>query len=110
MKEYIVSWLLIIKQNKSAVYTAFLLMIFADIFSELQSDIIIFGILGLHILLIRFFKLESKTTFLFCFPILGALFVGFIITNTSIYTEKAAVFLFFFMAIGIFQELFKDKA
>ena len=108
MKKYINSWLTIIKQNKSAVFTAFLLMVFGDIFFwQVQSDILIFGILGLYILIIKSFKLESKITFSFCFFILGFLFIGFVFTGTSINTEKAAVFLFFFMAIGILQKLLK---
>lgn len=99
-----------LRQNKSGALTATWLMLTADIFSgEIQSDLIIAGILGLYIFFIRILKLNSKVTFLFCFFIIGLLFIEFIFTGISEHTEKAAVWLFLFMAIGILQELMIRK-
>ena len=106
MKEQIKSWLIFLKKNKRAALSTFWLIILGDIvFSEIQSDLLVFGILGLYIFVIFLFKLRSKSTFFSCFFILGTLFIEFVFTSTSIHTEKAAVWLFLFVAIGIIQEL-----
>ena len=100
----------VLRQNKSGALTAICLILIGNIFStEIQSDLIIFGILGLYIFFINVFKLKSKVTFLFCFFILGLLFIEFVFTGVSIHTEKVAVWLFLFMATGILQELVLNK-
>ena len=100
------SWVLLLKQNKIAVLTAVWLTVLGDIsFSQIRSDVFIFGILGLYILVIRVFKLKSKATFSLCFFVLGLLLIEFVSTGVSEHTEKAAVWLFLFMTIGIVQEV-----
>lgn len=99
-----------LRVNRSGILNAIFFAVIADIFLlKIQSDYMIFGILGLYMFVIKFFKLESKTTFTFCMFILGLLFMGFVFTGSSEHTEKAAVWLFLFMATGILQELLLDK-
>jgi len=106
MKKNLKSWLSILQQNKQAVFTAFSLIILGDIlFSTIHSDAFIFGVIVVYILLIKVFTLKSKTTFSFCFFILGLLFISLVFTGTSEHTEKAAVWLYFFMGMGIIQEV-----
>ncbi len=110
MKKNLKSWLSILQQNKPAVFTAFSLVILGDIlFSTIHADAFIFGILVAYILLIKLLTLKSKTTFSFCLFILGIFFFVFVFTGLSKHTEKAGVWLFLFMAIGIIQELLPYK-
>lgn len=110
MKKTIQSAILILKQNKAAALTAFLLIILEDVFfSSIQSDLFIFGMLAFYIFLIHTFKLKSKPTFFLCLFILGFFFVEVIFTGTSKHVEKAAVWLFLFMAIGVIQELLDKR-
>ena len=97
----------LIKQNKPAVFTFLFLGILVDIgFIPVKSDGILFGLLGIYVFEIYICRLPSKTSFLICFIILTAIFLGFLVTGPSFFTEKAAVWLFLFMLIGILQELF----
>ena len=97
-----------LKNYKSSMLTVIVLIIMIDIFfSNTKSDVIIFGVLGLYLFSINFYKLKTKTTFLICFFILGAFFIQFIFGGTSDHTEKAAVWLFLFLFTGIIQELWQ---
>lgn len=102
--------LLPLRENKPVALTAIWMVIIGDIiFSPEKSDLVIFGILGSYVITILFYKKKSKSTFSFCFFILGLLFIEFVFTGASQYTEKAAVWLFLFMAIGILQELLEKR-
>lgn len=93
-------------KNKEVVLTIISLIVIADIFLiKESSDIRIFAILAVYIASILFYRLKSKFTFLLCFLILASMYVEFVISGTSEGTEKAAVWLFFFLAIGIIQNL-----
>ena len=84
------------------------MIVIIDIFfSNTKSDVIIFGVLGLYLFSINFYKLKTKTTFLICFFILGAFSIQFIFGDISDHTEKAAVWLFLFLFTGIIQELWQ---
>lgn len=99
-----------LKNYKSSMLTAIVLIVMGDVFfSNTKSDVVIFGVLGLYLFSINFYKLESKITFLICFFILAAFSVSFIFSNTSDHAEKAAVWLFLFLLTGIIQELWKLK-
>lgn len=109
-KQYIKNKLSYLKNYKSSMLTAIMLIIIADIFfSNIESDIFIFGVLGLYLFSINFYKLKSKTTFLICFFIMVAFSIEFIFSNTSNHTEKAAVWLFLLLFTGIIQELHQLK-
>ena len=109
-KQYIKNKLSLLKNHKSAALTAIILIIMGYIFSlSNTSDVITFGILGIYIFILNFYQLNAKTTFSICFFILGAFSILFIFTNASNQTEKAAVWLFLFLFIGIIQELWQLK-
>ena len=98
--------ILILRKNKPVVLTVIFLAILADIFFiRGNSDIRIFGILGVYIISVFFYKLKSRLTFLFSLALLGIMFIEFLFTRTSESTEKAAVWLYLFLAIGIIQKL-----
>jgi len=98
-----VLWL---KDNKPVVLSVIFLGIIADpLFITGNSDIRIFGILGLYITAVFFYKLKSRLTFLFGLVLLGIMYIEFLFTGTSPATEKAAVWLYLFLAIGIIQKL-----
>lgn len=110
MKKYFQSWLGALKNNKPVAITVISLIIIEYVsLVETESDLITLEILGLYILVVYFYRLKSKVTFLFCFFILFLLGIEFVITGTSINTEKSALFLYFFLAIGILQELLQKK-
>lgn len=93
------------KNNKPVVLSVIFLGILADtLFIKGNSDLRIFGFLGVYVAAISFYKLKSRLTFLLGLVLLGAMFVEFIFTGTSESTEKTAVWLVFFLLIGIIQQ------
>lgn len=94
-----------LKENKKIAFALLVVSIFVDIFFvKMSSDIVIFGILLLYGIFIKIFQIKSRRTFLLCLALLAAMFVNFLFTGTSVSTEKAAVWLILFMALGIFQQ------
>jgi len=99
-----------LKENKKIVLVLLAVSIFVDIFFvKTSSDIVIFGILLVYGIFIKMFQIKSRRTFLLCLGLLAAMFINFLFTGTSIPTEKAAVWLVLFMALGIFQQ-WRDSA
>lgn len=96
---------ILLLENKKVILTIITLVIIADIFLiKENSDIRIFVILAVYIASILFYRLKSKFTFLLCFLILASMYVEFVVSGTSEGTEKAAVWFFFFLLIGIVQQ------
>ena len=94
-----------LRENKKILLTLLAISIFVDIFFvKVSSDFVIFGILLLYGIFIKMFQIKSRRTFLLCLALLIAMFINFLSTGTSIPTEKAAVWLVLFMALGIFQQ------
>lgn len=109
-KQFIKNKLSYLKNYKSSMLTTIMVIIIADIFfSNIESDIFIFGVIGFYLFSIYFYKLKAKTTFLICFFILVAFSIQFIFSSTSNHAEKAAVWLFLFLSTGIIQELWQLK-
>ena len=95
----------LLKENRKTAVTFVLVFIFIDtFFIKASSDIVIFGILLLYGIFVKMFQITSRRTFLLCLGLLIAMFINFLSTGTSIPTEKAAVWLVLFMALGIFQQ------
>ncbi len=95
--------------HKDAVVATIFLSVIADIvFIVGGSDFRIYGILILYIVNILLYRLNSRTTFRFSLILLGIMFLEFIFSGTSEKTEKAAVWIFLFLAVGIIQQL-KEK-
>lgn len=94
------------KKNESSILTIMFLSIVADIFFPgASNDIRIFSITTIYIASIWFYKIKSRATFIFALFILAIMFILLLFTSTSANTEKAAVWLFFLIAIGIFQQM-----
>ncbi len=99
---------LFLHKNKQSVITILILSIIADIlFWGDSSDLRIFPILILYIFCTVFYKLTDRTTFLISFLILGLMSTIYIISGPSVNAEKAAVWLFFLLLIGVFQQFKK---
>lgn len=91
---------------KQVVLTLIVLLIGTDVlFLKGSSDIRIFGILGIYVSVILIYKLSSNFTFFMGLISLSLMYILFLITGTSPSTEKAAVWLFFFLGIGMIQRL-----
>lgn len=94
-----------LKINYKTTLILIAVFIFVDFFFiKVSSDIVIFGILLLYGIFVKMFQIKSRRTFLLCLGLLIAMFINFLFTGTSIPTEKAAVWLVLFMALGIFQQ------
>lgn len=94
-----------LRENKKTVLTLFVVAIFADIFFlNKSSDLIIFSILVLYLFFIKIFELKSKLTFLLSLVLLTVMFFDYLLTGTSVSTEKAAVWLILFLIIGVIQQ------
>lgn len=94
-----------LKENKRVVAVFLIGIIFIDsFFVKTVSDIVTFGLLLLYGMCVKTYRLKSKETFLLCLGILGAMFVNYLLSGASVPTEKAAVWLVLFMALGIYQQ------
>ena len=101
---YLQNGITFLKRNKPVVLTVIFLGILSDIFLLFgSSDTRIFGILGLYVISILLYKLKSRLTFTVSLFLLGIMFFEFLFFGPSANTEKAAVWLFFFLGIGIIQ-------
>lgn len=97
---------LYLDKYRQAILTILSLLIIAETFLiKDNSDLQIFLVLGLYVGCAFFFKLKSNFTLFISLVTLGCMYVQFIISNSSSGTEKAAVLLFFFMFIGIIQQI-----
>lgn len=100
-----------LKENKKIALALLVVSIFVDIFFvKTSSDIVIFGILLLYGIFVKMFQIKSRRTFLLCLALLAMMFINFLFTGTSVSTEKAAVWLVLFMALGIFQQWRENPA
>ncbi len=94
-----------LKENKKTVLTLIVTAIFADIlFLKKSSDFLTFSILILYVVFIKMFQIKSKSTFLLCLALLGAMFINYFLTGASVPTEKAAVWLILFLGIGVISQ------
>lgn len=94
-----------LKENKKTVLTLMGATIFADIlFLKKSSDFVTFSILIIYVVFIKMFQIKSKSTFLLSLALLGGMFISYLLTGASIPTEKAAVWLILFLAVGIIQQ------
>lgn len=95
-----------LKSQKTTILNLMVFGIIADIvFVPTNSDVRLFTIFFLYVGCILFFKLKSKLTFALSLLFVCIMFISFIFTGTSVATEKAAVWIFFFVLTGIIQQL-----
>lgn len=69
-----------------------------------SSDIIIFSTLFFYIVCISLFRLKSRMTFFLALGILIIMYIEYLISGPSTNAEKAAVWLFVFLTVGILQQ------
>lgn len=90
----------------TAILSIILLIIIADIFYFLQSsDLIIFGVLGVYLITVWIFKLSSQVSFSFALFFLIIMYSLFLLSDNAANTEKAAVWMVLFLAIGVAQKI-----
>lgn len=94
-----------LQQNKKVVLVFLIGIIFVDtFFIKTSSDVMTFAVLLAYGISAKTYRLKSRETFSLCLGLLGAMFVSFLMSGASIPTEKAAVWLVLFMALGIYQQ------
>lgn len=94
-----------LKENQRVVLVFLIGIIFVDsFFVKTVSDVVTFGVLIAYGISAKTYRLKSRETFLLCLGLLGAMFISYLMSGTSVPTEKAAVWLVLFMALGIYQQ------
>lgn len=97
-------------RNKPIIFTLIILVIFGDIFlTNANSDLRFFGIAGLFAITNIFYRVKSKFTFVLCLVLLIIMYISFLISGASQFTEKVAVWIFLFMTVGIGQQWFENE-
>lgn len=95
-----------LKGQRQILLVVIFLAVLATIFPDQSiSDILIFSLVGLYLFAIYLYKINSGLTFKFSLVLLIVMSVLFIFTGPSTITEKAAVWLYLFLGIGIMQQL-----
>lgn len=93
-------------QYRQAIQTLMSALVVGELFLvKDNSDFRIFMVVAIYLACIFFLKLTSKFTFFLSLVALSCMYIQFLILQASTATEKAAVLLFFFMVIGIIQQL-----
>lgn len=102
IKFKIVSFL---RANKITILALFTAFIVAETISKrLSSDLVIFSVLLCYGCFIKMFRIKSAFTFFLCLGLLMLMYILYVISGTSISTEKAAVWLILFFGIGVIQQ------
>lgn len=96
------------------IFLFIIVLMLLDVFLfPISADIRIFTILGLYILLILRYKLESNTTFAIALLLLVISYIQFLFTDQKIFdnpgpvpplTERTAVWVYLCMVIGVIQK------
>lgn len=93
-----------LRKNRRLIIVVFtLFIIFDSVIISTRTDITLFSFLALYVLGISLLKITSKATFfisLFCAVIMS---LAYIVSGTSVITEKASVWLYLFLIVGIVQ-------
>lgn len=98
----LVQW---IRKNSVVLLPIFFLGIIADVFMlPTSSDLRIASILLIYWLYVRLKKIKSHFTIGVTFILLLFMFLSFVITGTSVRTERLAVWVVLFLGFGIIQQ------
>ena len=93
------------KNNRNTVITNLLIAILADIFLIGENyDFVTFTILVISVFSVIVYRFKSSTIFIFCLVLLGIMYLLFLLHGTSSATEKAAVWIFLFLIVGIIRQ------
>lgn len=98
------------REYKQVIITLIILTIIGDIsLINFKSDLITFIILGLLVASFNFYKFPFRRIFVLCLMPVVIIFFGFIINPYSVIVEKAAIWLFLLLGVGIIQQLFNKE-
>lgn len=104
-QKYFIFFLGFLRKYRLVVLTVLFLNMLADIlFFVDASDIRVYGLTALYIVAIFLYRLKSTATFRLALVLTGVMFLEFVFTRTSERIERAAIWLFFFLMIGIIQQ------
>lgn len=93
-----------LKENNVTVLSILVSLVLADIFMiPGSSDVRTYGLLLAYVVDSAVVKRTSKVTFLGCLALLMLMYVAYLFTGTSVQTEKAAVWLFLLLVVGVVQ-------
>lgn len=93
------------KEKKELLLILLILSIIFDILAPYRNiDVIIFTILIFYVVFIKLFRIRSKFTLTLCLFLLSLMILEFFLTQASFSTEKTAVWLIFFLGIGVVQK------
>ncbi len=94
-----------LQKIKPLLFAAIIYIIFSDIyFLHQSSDFINLGTLALFIFLIIYYKISSRISTFFAICLVIIMSINFIFTTTSLMTEKAALWVFLFIAVSSIQQ------
>lgn len=99
----------LLRRLRFFLITIFFIGVIVDIFSNVNSDMSLLLLCALWILAIKLFNFKSATTFIVTLAFLVALFFFFLISPDQKSIERAATWIFLFLALGIVQQ-FREVA
>lgn len=105
IKKIWIDLIVFIKQNKMLFLTLIYAAVLLDaLVVSVRSDLITFTLLGLYVFLINVYSLKSKNAFSFCLVLLLVMYSNILLIGPEFHTEKVAVWLVLFMAVGIIKQ------
>lgn len=94
----------LLRRFRFFLITIFFIGVIIDIFSNANSDMTLLLLCALWILTIILFNFKSTTTFKVTLVFLLTLFFLFLISPDQKPIERAATWIFLFLALGIIQQ------
>ncbi|MBI4064989.1 hypothetical protein HY409_01280 [Candidatus Gottesmanbacteria bacterium] len=95
----------IIKRNQILALALLIGTVFVDsLFITTSSDIVIFGVLLLYIIIANIVQMNSRVTFYLCLGLVCGVGISFLFSQASVPTEKLTVWFVLFMVTGIIQQ------
>lgn len=93
------------KKNRFFLISVIICLVLYDaFFVSISSDLIIFTLIAFYVLISLLFKNRSRLTFSLCLVFLFILFLEYIKSGVSEKSEKIAVWLVIFIAVGVIQQ------
>lgn len=95
-------------KNQLIILPILFLALFLDIFALVGvSDIRFFGITGIFLISVFLYQIDSKFTFILCLLLLIIMYISFLSSGPSVFTEKVAVWIVLFLIVGILQQWYE---
>lgn len=95
----------IIRKNRSSFMSILVVLFSIDIFFiKSSSDLIIFGLTSYYVMGVFLFRLKSNTTTKISLCLCIIMILSYLTLGSTSISEKAGVWLFLFLLIGIIQQ------